>query len=157
MADQTTNPTTPVEATAPVVAQVEPEKEKTASPRRGKKSKVRRQVASGNAYVQATYNNTIISFTDINGDTLTQCSAGQVGFKGPKKSTPYAAGVIVKTAAEKVKPWGLKEVNVFVKGVGSGREAAIRAISANGINVVGIKDITPIPHNGCRARKPRRV
>ncbi|OGY46571.1 MAG: 30S ribosomal protein S11 [Candidatus Buchananbacteria bacterium RIFCSPHIGHO2_01_FULL_44_11] len=123
----------------------------------GKKNKVRRQVALGNAYVQATYNNTIISFTDVNGDTLTQCSAGQAGFKGPKKSTPYAAGVIVKNAAEKAKAWGLREVSVFVKGVGSGREAAIRAISANGINVIGIKDITPIPHNGCRARKPRRV
>ena len=148
----------------PTIAKVAETKEATAvaseNPKAattGKKNKVRRQVALGNAYVQATYNNTIISFTDVNGDTLTQCSAGQAGFKGPKKSTPYAAGVIVKNAAEKAKAWGLREVSVFVKGVGSGREAAIRAISANGINVIGIKDITPIPHNGCRARKPRRV
>ena len=122
-----------------------------------KKTKVRRQVLSGNAYIQATYNNTIISFTDLSGNALTQSSAGQAGFRGPKKSTPYAAGVIVKQAAERVKPWGLKEVNVFVKGVGSGREAAIRALNANGINVLGIKDITPIPHNGVRPPKPRRV
>lgn len=125
--------------------------------RKGKKKKVIKQVPSGNVYIQATYNNTIITFTDKNGNALTQCSAGQVGFKGPKKSTPYAAGIIIKNAVEKVKPWGLKEVNVFVKGVGSGREAAIRALNANGIHIIGIKDVTPIPHNGCRARKPRRV
>jgi small subunit ribosomal protein S11 len=121
------------------------------------RKKVKKQVPVGNAYVQATYNNTIITFTDRNGNGLTQSSAGQVGFKGPKKSTPYAAGVIVRNAAERVKQYGLKEVYVFVKGVGAGREAAIRALNANGINVLSIKDITPIPHNGCRARKPRRV
>jgi len=122
-----------------------------------KKGKIKRQVNVGCAYIQATYNNTIITFTDKAGGALTQCSAGQAGFKGPKKSTPYAAGIIVKKAAESVKPYGLKEVRVYVKGVGSGREAAIRALNANGIIVNGIKDITPIPHNGCRARKPRRV
>ena len=125
--------------------------------KRRQKRAARKQVPSGNAYIQATYNNTIITFTDKNGNALTQCSAGQVGFKGPKKSTPYAAGIIVKNAVEKVKPWGLKEVNVLVKGVGSGREAAIRALNANGMQISGIKDITPIPHNGPRARKPRRV
>jgi len=124
---------------------------------RSKKKNVKRQVSSGRAYIKATYNNTIITFTDQNGDTLGQCSAGQVGFRGPKKSTPYAAGIIVAKAAEKVKPYNLKEVNVFVTGVGGGREAAIRAINTNGINVLGIKDITPIPHNGCRPKKPRRV
>ncbi|MFA6254570.1 MAG: 30S ribosomal protein S11 [Patescibacteria group bacterium] len=118
---------------------------------------MKRQVTSGRAYVKATYNNTVITFTDQNGDTLTQCSAGQVGFRGPKKSTPYAAGIIVQKAAERVKPYGLKEVNVFVKGVGGGREAAIRSINTNGINVLSIKDVTPIPHNGCRPKKPRRV
>jgi len=121
------------------------------------KKKTKRQVTSGRAYVKATYNNTVITFTDQNGDTLTQCSAGQVGFRGPKKSTPYAAGIIVQKAAERVKPYGLKEVNVFVKGVGGGREAAIRSINTNGINVLSIKDVTPIPHNGCRPKKPRRV
>lgn len=129
----------------------------TDAAKRRLKRAARKQVPSGNAYIQATYNNTIITFTDKNGNALTQCSAGQVGFKGPKKSTPYAAGIIVKNAVEKVKPWGLKEVNVLVKGVGSGREAAIRALNANGMQISGIKDITPIPHNGPRARKPRRV
>lgn len=123
----------------------------------GKKKKIRKQVSTGHAYIQATYNNTIITFTDRNGSALTQCSAGQAGFQGPKKSTPYAAGIIVQKAVERAKPWGLKEVYVFVRGVGAGREAAIRALNANGINILGIRDVTPIPHNGCRARKPRRV
>ncbi len=121
------------------------------------KKKTKKQVSVGNAYIQATYNNTIITFTDKVGNALTQCSAGQAGFKGPKKSTPYAAGIIVKQAAERVKPWGLREVYVFVKGVGAGREAAIRSLNANGITVLSIKDITPIPHNGCRPPKLRRV
>lgn len=121
------------------------------------KKKTKRQVSSGKAYIKATYNNTLITFTDTSGNTLAQCSAGQVGFRGPKKSTPYAAGIIVRKAVEKIQPYGLKEVNVFVKGVGGGREAAIRALNANGINVLSIKDVTPIPHNGCRPKKPRRV
>ena len=131
--------------------------ESEVNPKIKSKKKIKRQVSSGRAYIKATYNNTIITFTDSSGNTLAQCSAGQVGFRGPKKSTPYAAGAIIKKAAEKVKPYGLREVNVFVKGVGSGREAAIRALNANGINVLGIKDVTPIPHNGCRPKKPRRV
>ena len=121
------------------------------------KTKVKRQVPSGRVYIQATYNNTVVTFTDAQGNALAQCSAGQAGFSGPKKSTPYAAGIIIRKVAEKVQPYGFKEANVFVKGVGSGREAAIRALNANGIQVLGIKDITPIPHNGPRARKPRRV
>lgn len=125
---------------------------------RGKSKKsIVRQVASGRAYVKSTYNNTIVTFTDQNGNVLSWSSAGQCGFKGPKKSTPYAASVIVKDAYEKAKKYGLKEVAVFVKGIGGGREAAIRALNANGINVNNIKDVTPIPHNGCRAKKPRRV
>jgi len=129
---------------------------KTPAKVRGKKA-AKRQVATGRAYIQASYNNTLVSFTDANGNALAQCSAGQAGFKGPKKSTPYAAGIIVGRAAEKVKPYGLKEVSVYVNGVGGGRESAIRALNANGINVLSIKDVTPIPHNGCRAKKPRRV
>jgi small subunit ribosomal protein S11 len=126
---------------------------------RGKKGKKKtyRQVALGRAYIQATYNNTIVTFTDQNGNTLAGSSAGENGFRGPRKATPYAASVIVRKAVEKVEPYGLKEVSVYVKGVGLGRESAVRAINANGINVVMTKDVTPIPHNGCRRRKPRRV
>lgn len=121
------------------------------------KKKVIRQVSQGCAYIQATYNNTIVTFTDLNGNTLAWSSAGNCGFKGPKKSTPYAASLIVKAAADRVKETGLKEVNVFVKGVGTGRDSAVRALNANGFHVLSIKDITPLPHNGCRAAKPRRV
>lgn len=128
-----------------------------ATPKTKSKKNIKRQVSSGRAYIKATYNNTLITFTDQSGNALAQASAGQVGFRGPKKSTPYAAGIIVAKAVEKVKPYGLKEVNVFVRGVGGGRESAIRSLNANGINVLAIKDITPIPHNGCRAKKPRRV
>lgn len=122
-----------------------------------KKKKVRQQVSQGCAYIQATFNNTIITLTDINGNTLAWSSAGHCGFKGPKKSTPFAASVIVKDVAEQVKDIGLKEVSVFVKGVGSGRDSAVRALNANGFNLLSIKDITPLPHNGCRSPKPRRV
>lgn len=124
---------------------------------RSRAKKVKKIVSSGRAYVKATYNNTIVTFTDQNGDVISWSTAGHVGFSGPKKSTPFAAQSIVRDASTKAKERGLKEVRVFVKGVGSGREAAIRAINANGINVLSIKDITPIPHNGCRAKKPRRV
>ncbi len=122
-----------------------------------KKKKVNKQVPRGNAFIQASYNNTIVTLTDQNGNVLGWSSAGVVGFKGPKKSTPYAATIIVKNAVDKIKDYGLKDVFVFAKGIGSGRESAIRALNANGLNVTGIKDVTPIPHNGCRARKPRRV
>jgi small subunit ribosomal protein S11 len=122
-----------------------------------KKKKAIKHIAIGNVYIQATYNNTIITFADQNGNVIGWSSAGKCGFKGPKKSTPYAAGVIVKDAVENVKESGFKDAYVFVKGVGLGREAAIRALNAQGINVVNIKDVTPIPHNGCRPKKPRRV
>lgn len=124
---------------------------------RSKKKSVIRQVSQGCVYIQATYNNTIVTLTDLNGNTLAWSSAGNCGFKGPKKSTPYAASIIVKRAADQVKETGLKEVNVFVKGVGSGRDSAVRALNANGFHVLSIKDVTPLPHNGCRAPKPRRV
>lgn len=124
--------------------------------KRGKKKSFR-QIPVGKVYISATYNNTLVSFTDLQGNVLGWASAGGCGFKGPKKSTPYAASVIVRTAVEKIKGYGLTEVSVFVKGVGSGREAAIRALNANGLQVGVLKDITPIPHNGCRAPKVRRV
>jgi small subunit ribosomal protein S11 len=122
-----------------------------------KKTKTIRQISHGRAYIQATYNNTIITLTDLNGNVIAWSSAGQNNFKGPKKSTPYAASIIVRDAVEKSKPYGLKNVNVFIKGVGTGREAAIRALNTYGLNVLTIKDVTPIPHNGCRQRKPRKV
>lgn len=122
-----------------------------------KKKKGKKQVSRGRAYIKATYNNTIVTFTDAHGNTLSQSSAGRCGFKGPKKSTPYAAGVIVKDASEKVKEMGLKDVDVYVTGIGSGRDGAVRALNANGFNLLSIRDITPMPHNGCRPKKPRRV
>lgn len=121
------------------------------------KGKNKKFVSQGRAYIQATYNNTIITFTDQKGDVISWSSAGHAGFKGPKKSTPYAASLIVKDAGEKAKNQGLRSVDVFVKGVGGGREAAIRALNANNITVMSIKDVTPIPHNGCRPPKVRRV
>ncbi len=122
-----------------------------------RKKKAIRQISQGCAYIQATFNNTIITLTDINGNTIAWSSAGHCGFKGPKKSTPYAASIIVKDIAEQSKESGLKEVTVYVKGIGSGRDSAVRALNANGFNVLSIKDTTPLPHNGCRPPKPRRV
>jgi|SRR3989344_453203 len=122
-----------------------------------RKKKEKKTVAAGRAYINATYNNTIITLTDPGGNAVAWSSAGACGFKGAKKATPYAAQVIVKKAVDKAKEYGLREVAVFVKGVGTGRESAVRALNANGLNILNIKDITPIPHNGCRPRKPRRV
>lgn len=122
-----------------------------------KKKKVIKQVPHGRAYIQATFNNTIVTLTDQNGDVLAWASSGMAGFKGPKKATPYAAGQVVRQAVEAAKPYGVKEVSVFIKGIGGGREAAIRALNIQGLYVVSVKDITPIPHNGCRAPKRRRV
>ncbi len=125
-------------------------------PKKGGK-KVRAQISQGKAYIHASFNNTIVSFTDLNGAVLGWSSAGVVGFKGPKKATPYAASVIVRDVAEKTKDFGIKDVHVFVSGVGQGREGALRALNANNINVLSIKDVTPTPHNGCRPPRPRRV
>ena len=123
-----------------------------------KKKRVAKTVKSGKAYVKATYNNTIMTITDTNGDVISWASAGLAGFKGAKKATPYAAQIITKIAVQRAREeFGLEEVKVYVSGVGTGREAAIRALNANGLNITAIKDITPIPHNGCRPKKPRRV
>jgi small subunit ribosomal protein S11 len=123
-----------------------------------KKKKTAKIVKVGRAYIQATYNNTMLTLTDNNGDVISWASAGLAGFKGAKKATPYAAQIITKIATQKAREeYGLEEVSVFVSGVGTGREAAIRALNANGLNVSSIKDITPVPHNGCRPKKPRRV
>jgi len=123
-----------------------------------RKKKTDKIVKIGRAYINATYNNTMISLTDNNGDVISWASAGMAGFKGAKKATPYASQIITKIACQKAKEeYGLEEVSVFVSGVGTGREAAIRALNANGLNVTSIKDTTPVPHNGCRPKKPRRV
>jgi len=122
-----------------------------------KKKKVEKKVSVGMAFIKATYNNTIVTLTDTSGNVLSWASAGIAGFKGPKKSTPYAAQIIARIAIEKAKEFGLTEVSAMVKGVGPGRESAVRALNANGLIVTRIKDITPIPHNGCRAKKPRRI
>lgn len=119
--------------------------------------KVKRLVQKGRASIQCTYNNTIVTLADLNGGVLAWSSSGHLGFKGAKKSTPYAATQVVAEVSEKVKKYGLQDLEVFVKGVGSGREASIRALANNGFNLVSIKDITPVPHNGCRPRRPRRI
>lgn len=123
---------------------------------RGGKSK-KKFVQHGQAHIHATYNNTIITLTDLQGNVIGWSSAGRCGFKGPKKATPYAAGIIVRDVVEKTKLSGLKTVDVYVRGVGLGREAAIRALGANGLLIQVIKDLTPTPHNGPRPRKVRRV
>ena len=123
--------------------------------RKSKKVKVR--LTQGRAYIQSTYNNTIVTITDLNGNVIAWGAAGILGFKGAKRATPYAATEIVKYVVDKVKHTGLKDINVFVRGVGSGRESAIRALNTFGLNVLSIKDVTPIPHNGCRPPKVRRV
>jgi small subunit ribosomal protein S11 len=127
-----------------------------AKPKKLKKGK--RHVPLGRAYITATYNNTIVSFTDAQGNCLSQSSAGRCGFKGSKKATPYAAGIIVKQAAEKaIANHGLKDVHVYVRGIGSGRDGAIRALNGQGFSILSIHDLTPTPHNGCRPKKARRV
>lgn len=111
----------------------------------------------GRFYIQSTYNNTIITVTDPVGNVLARLSAGGLGFRGPKRATPFAASQVVRALIEKINTVGFKEVDVYVKGIGSGREAAIRSIANGGPNVTFIKDITPVPHNGPRPRRPRRV
>ncbi len=117
----------------------------------------RKVVDRGQAHIQSTFNNTIVTITDSAGNALSWASAGQLGFKGSRKATPYAAQMAADTAAGKAKEYGLKTVEVFVKGPGSGREAAIRSLQAAGLDVTMIKDVTPVPHNGCRPPKRRRV
>jgi small subunit ribosomal protein S11 len=121
------------------------------------KKRTLRQIPAGRAYVHASFNNTIVSLTDPNGNLVAWASAGNCGFKGPKKATPYAASVVVKKAADKANLFGLKDVHVFVTGIGNGRDGALRALNASGFNVLSIKDMTPVPHNGCRPRRARRV
>ncbi len=121
------------------------------------RKKEKKNVAVGQAYIKSTFNNTIVSITDPTGAVISWSSAGQVGFKGSRKSTPYAAQMAAEAAARRAQEHGLKKVDVFVKGPGSGRETAIRSLQAAGLEVGAIQDVTPAPHNGCRPPKPRRV
>lgn len=127
-------------------------KKKTRTRRREKKN-----VVHGVAHIKATFNNTIISITDLEGNALSWASAGNVGFKGSRKSTPFAAQLAAEAASRRAQEHGVRRVDVLVKGPGSGRETAIRSLQASGLEVLGIKDATPVPHNGCRPRKRRRV
>ncbi|HOV63850.1 MAG TPA: 30S ribosomal protein S11 [Spirochaetia bacterium] len=122
-----------------------------------KKKKEKKNVFEGKVFIQATFNNTIITVTDIQGNTLSWASAGQLGFRGAKKSTPYAAQTTAEAAVKPALDQGLHEVHVLVKGPGVGRESAIRSLGLLGLTVKSIRDLTPIPHNGCRPRKSRRV
>lgn len=117
----------------------------------------KKSVTHAKVYIQSTYNNTIITLTDSGNNVISWASAGSIGFKGPRKATPFAASKVIEALLEKVKNFNIKEVDVFVKGVGGGRDAAIRALANQGLEISYIKDITPIPHNGCRPPKPRRV
>jgi len=111
----------------------------------------------GQAHIKSSYNNTVINITDMNGNSICWSTAGKCGFRSAKKSTPYAASVVIKDVVDKAKEAGIKEVDVLVRGIGPAREAAVRALSANGLQLASIKDVTPTPHNGCRPKKPRRV
>ncbi|MGE5620739.1 MAG: 30S ribosomal protein S11 [Sphingomonadaceae bacterium] len=117
----------------------------------------RKQIPRGNAYIQSSFNNTLVTITDPDGNTISWGSAGTAGFKGSRKSTPYAAGLAAEGAARRAMEHGLRQVEVYVKGPGSGREAAIRSLQAAGLTISAITDVTPIPHNGCRPPKKRRV
>lgn len=132
---------------------------KTAQPKKGVRTKRRekKNIDKGAVHIQASFNNTIVTITDIGGNALSWASSGGLGFRGSRKSTPFAAQTAAETAAKAAMEHGLKTVEVFVKGPGSGREAAIRALQAAGLEVTLIKDVTPIPHNGCRPPKKRRV
>jgi small subunit ribosomal protein S11 len=122
-----------------------------------KKRRDRKNIEKGAAHIRATFNNTIVTITDVQGNAISWASAGELGFKGSRKSTPYAAQVASETAAKAAMEHGMKTVEVYVKGPGSGRESAIRALQGAGLDITLIKDVTPVPHNGCRPPKRRRV
>ena len=122
-----------------------------------KKKKVKKNIQTGMAHIQATFNNTIITITDVGGNAIAWSTAGQNGFKGSRKSTPFAAQVAAEECAKKAMEHGVRTIGVFVKGPGAGRESALRALQAAGLRVTMIRDVTPIPHNGCRPPKRRRV
>ena len=159
MADAPQTPVTAAPAAAPTLGTdaAAPKGEKGEKRERGGKKKIRKNIQTGIVFIQSTFNNTIITITDVSGNVLSWSSAGARGFKGSRKSTPFAAQVAAGDAAAKAMEHGLKNVTVLVKGPGAGRESALRALAAAGLKVGLIKDITPIPHNGCRPAKRRRV
>ena len=124
---------------------------------KGTKRRVKKNIPNGIAHIQATFNNTIVTITDVNGDVVSWSSAGTRGFKGSRKSTPFAAQLAAEDAARKAMEHGMKSIDVYVKGPGAGRESALRSLQAAGLKVNLIKDVTPIPHNGCRPPKRRRI
>jgi small subunit ribosomal protein S11 len=144
-----------VEGVAPAVAGKAAKSDKLVTAK-GKKRTLR-QIPQGRAYIHASFNNTIITLTDPNGNVVAWASAGNCGFKGPKKATPYAASVVVKKVADKSVAYGLRDLHVYVSGIGNGRDGALRALNGSGFNVLSMKDETPVPHNGCRPRRARRV
>lgn len=154
-----------IKTTEEIMEQMAQEKTEGAAPEapaaegeaKKKKKKLKRQISKGQAHIKCTYNNTMVMISDANGGLLAWSSSGLLGFKGAKKATPYAATQVVHDVTEKVKKYGVQELDVFVRGVGSGRESSIRSLANKGFELTAIKDVTPIPHNGCRPKKPRRV
>ncbi|QSI47265.1 30S ribosomal protein S11 [Thermobispora bispora] len=134
-----------------------PPKSRQGASSKKSRRKEKKNVAHGHAHIKSTFNNTIVSITDTNGNVISWASAGHVGFKGSRKSTPFAAQMAAENAARRAMEHGMRKVDVFVKGPGSGRETAIRALQATGLEVDSIQDVTPVPHNGCRPPKRRRV
>jgi small subunit ribosomal protein S11 len=128
-----------------------------ATPRAGQKKAAKKNVPNGIVHIQATFNNTLVNFTDMAGNSISWCSSGAKGFRGSRKSTPFAAQVAADEAARRAMEHGMRSVVVLVRGPGSGREAALRAVAASGLKVTLVKDVTPLPHNGCRPPKRRRV
>jgi len=116
-----------------------------------------RQIRKGVIYISSTYNNTILTLTDTNGNTLTWASSGKIGFKGTKKGTPYAAAKAAEIISQAIEKFRIEEIAVKIKGIGSGRESALRALAGQGANIISVEDLTPVPHNGCKRKKPRRV
>ncbi len=127
------------------------------SSKKGTRRKVSKNIQNGKAHINSSFNNTIVTISDVQGNVLSWASAGGLGFKGSRKSTPFAAGEVAETAAKAAMEHGLKTVEVYVKGPGAGRESAIRSLQTAGLEITSIKDVTPIPHNGCRPPKRRRV
>ena len=128
-----------------------------AKPKRPTKKKHRKVDVSGIVHIRSTFNNTLVTITDLNGNVVAWASPGSMGFKGSRKSTPFAAGQAADRCAREVREMGMKKVEAWIKGPGAGREAAIRSLKSAGLEVTGVKDVTPVPHNGCRQRKRRRV
>ncbi len=126
-------------------------------PKKKPRKKEKKNVVHGQAHIKSTFNNTIVTITDLQGNTLSWASSGNLGFKGSRKSTPFAAQLAAEAAARRAQEHGLQKVDVFVKGPGSGRETAIRSLAAVGLEIAAIQDVTPVPHNGCRPKKRRRV